>query len=1239
MLIPLGFRASRRRRSALKATAPWLAGLAALSVTVTTTPSPAAPLLWPAVASAALGQAPSGGLLPLMKASREESRPADPFAAARKRDEAFNRLTNTEKEQARTYLEKGRAAIAQGDSTAALHWFRKAKATGAEFAPGEYSPRELGDALRQAGVSPQELAATIQAPPMAPITPEQAAAADRSSLPALLQSPLAAAPRSNQQTPFGNQIITNPHLIPANDHPLIGNRPAAVAGEPRVGDFGDTIRRLPAPQQEKKDNTTSANKTQALRLIAQARASMDRGDLAAAHRLASQARDLQVPDDKFAASETRPWAMLLEVENEMNRRGKAVVQAGAIAEDDPAGAPAGFPVQRALHQPETDTTRNMPATNLQPIGQSPAAAPPAPSPRSPGRELYEAGLNALQRQDRETALKYFRDAWKHETTLDPATRQSLQDHLGGLQTTAPRPAPAGGEPGRLEEISEEEQMAFQRLSRETNVEIREAEALMNVDPLAGLQRVKDARERVLNSELSPRSRKQLLTIVDRTLEKMEQYVDQNRANIELNAESKEKLEQIDRERAMRLASQDRLAELVEEFNALIDQERWPEAERVAMQAHEIAPNEEVVASMIWKSRFIKAYQSRLALRSQSEQNFMAAMTNVEESGIPFDDNDPLQFGDATEWGHLTKTRRQWMLEQGRRLSPNELKIQDALKEPVDVRFNNQPLSEVMDILSAAVAVNFRLNEEGLAAEGASSDIPVTIQLREPVSLRSALNLILEPLHLSYVIRNEVLEITSETVRRSDTVTKVYNVGDLVIPIPNFVPSYNMGLPGAIRAAHSSMPYGQPFGGSGTVPLTVMAQNEEPAAIDPIALAQVGPNAASMANSGRNSQPLGFGPGGVGAGVAPDYDSLIELITATVAPESWDEVGGPGAIHAGSGGNLSLVISQTQEIHEQIADLLEQLRRLQDLQVTIEVRFITINDNFFERIGIDFDFDIDDNSARAANGTIPDDTGPSVVVGLDPTGNVTTDGDLSFTQASFSSAVPQFGGFDPATAANFGFAILSDIEVFFLIQAAQGDSRTNVLQAPKVTLFNGQSAFVSDTTQRPFVTSVIPVVGDFAAAHAPVIVVLSEGTSLSVQAVVSNDRRFVRLTLVPFFSEIGEVEEFTFNGKKSVTKNEDDETVATVEEGTTVQLPTFAFTSVTTTVSVPDGGTVLLGGIKRLQEGRNERGLPLLSKVPYVSRLFKNVGIGRTTQSLMMMVTPRIIIQEEEESRLGIDIAP
>jgi general secretion pathway protein D len=252
--------------------------------------------------------------------------------------------------------------------------------------------------------------------------------------------------------------------------------------------------------------------------------------------------------------------------------------------------------------------------------------------------------------------------------------------------------------------------------------------------------------------------------------------------------------------------------------------------------------------------------------------------------------------------------------------------------------------------------------------------------------------------------------------------------------------------------------------------------------------------------------------------------------------------------------------------------------------------------------------------------------------------------------------------DPVTsAANFGFAILSDIEAFFLIQAAQGNTRSNVMQAPKVTLFNGQNAFVSDTRQRPFVTAVVPVVGDFSAAQQPVITVLNEGTAVNVQAVVSNDRRFVRLTLVPFFSQIGSVEQFQFEGSRSTKSKSSDEKAgselnvpgaegmldvggftsnqATSGElevqsnGTTIQLPEFLFTTVTTTVSVPDGGTVLLGGIKRLREGRNEFGVPILSKIPYINRLFKNVGLGRTTDSLMLMVTPRIIIQEEEEEKL------
>jgi len=91
------------------------------------------------------------------------------------------------------------------------------------------------------------------------------------------------------------------------------------------------------------------------------------------------------------------------------------------------------------------------------------------------------------------------------------------------------------------------------------------------------------------------------------------------------------------------------------------------------------------------------------------------------------------------------------------------------------------------------------------------------------------------------------------------------------------------------------------------------------------------------------------------------------------------------------------------------------------------------------------------------------------------------------------------------------------------------------------------------------------------------------------------------------------------------------TVALAQQGnTTVQLPTFNLATTGTTVSVPDGGTATLGGIMRASEGSVTRGVPILSKIPYANRLFKNRGIGRDVSSSNMSVVPRIIILEEEE---------
>jgi hypothetical protein len=64
----------------------------------------------------------------------------------------------------------------------------------------------------------------------------------------------------------------------------------------------------------------------------------------------------------------------------------------------------------------------------------------------------------------------------------------------------------------------------------------------------------------------------------------------------------------------------------------------------------------------------------------------------------------------------------------------------------------------------------------------------------------------------------------------------------------------------------------------------------------------------------------------------------------------------------------------------------------------------------------------------------------------------------------------------------------------------------------------------------------------------------------------------------------------------------------------VQLPTFEVFTVATTVMVPDRGSMYLGGVNRAAYGSNSVGVPGLSKVPGLNRLFTNRGIGSEISS-------------------------
>ena len=867
-----------------------------------------------------------------------------------------------------------------------------------------------------------------------------------------------------------------------------------------------------------------------------------------------------------------------------------------------------------------------------------------------------------------------------------------------LDRSAAEGRPGAPQPTAIAE--EPEALVVARVSAEVAARQLEAKRKAQKSPADALALLDDVAAGLDDQPLPAAARSQLLRRIERTRQDIEEVTGKRRAELALEQRNSEIEGQIDRDRTRKVEVDQRIALLVEEYNTLVNEQRFPEAEAVAKKAGQLAPDNAVVRQLLAQSRIIRRLDAQRSIDDGKQGGFLDVAEDVERSGRPF--AGPIEFPATKEWQDLTKSRTELLAEGRSRVTATEAAIHKRLDEKVKPGFRGQPLAAVLDSLAKEAGVAIHLDMVGLEQEAVRSDTPVTLSLDQPISLKSALKLLLEPLHLSYVVRDEVLKVTSPQLVKGQVYAVTYPVADLVLPIPNFT-SDGLGITGALRDGYNQAalrnslavqvgpaPAGinQAGGQAGNAPLATTS------------LAQLQGGGPPTTGS---TPSIPFGPPSIGGG-QQNFQPLIDLIQSTVSADTWDTVGGPGAIRPFDT-NLSLVVSQTQEVHDQLADLLEQLRRLQDLQVTIEVRFISLNDTFFERIGVDFDFNIQTGVNQPLNMTaIPTQNnsstspfavgipaspgGRSQTIGLDNSGNpgvalgqqqLQQPGlgqpglgqvgqaqgrnffSIPFRQNSFGAAtVPQLPGLpDPAaSAANFGFAILSDIEAYFLIQAAQGNTRSNVMQAPKVTLFNGQQAFVSDTRQRPFVTAVVPVVGDFSAAQQPVITVLNEGTAVNVQAVVSNDRRFVRLTLVPFFSQIGRVEEFQFEGSRSTRSKSSDEKSGTDVElpgvnglagltngqasgrelelqsnGTTIQLPEFLFTTVTTTVSVPDGGTVLLGGIKRLREGRNEFGVPILSKIPYINRLFKNVGLGRTTDSLMLMVTPRIIIQEEEESRL------
>jgi type II secretory pathway component GspD/PulD (secretin) len=613
---------------------------------------------------------------------------------------------------------------------------------------------------------------------------------------------------------------------------------------------------------------------------------------------------------------------------------------------------------------------------------------------------------------------------------------------------------------------------------------------------------------------------------------------------------------------------------------LVDQALFLDPMNIAAQA---------MKEMMEDAREIVKYRdSRRAIDLEISQ---LANDNL-EAAIPY--NDLLTY--PADWPQITETRLADMTEDGSESEANR-RAALQLKEAVPINFEGNRLVNVIDYLRNTTGANFFVNWPALEEVGVEQDSPVSLQLAN-VPAEQALRLVLQQVGqiaqfdpIGYSIIEGV--VTIDTVRnlKKTTDTRVYDIRDLLVQVPNFSNAPAFDLNEALSNTNSGgSNQGGGGGGGGTGTGTSIFGDEEQAA-------EIGPSREEL------------------------IEQILTLIQDTVGtPEEWVDL--QSSLRELNG---NLIVKTTPDNHRQIVSLLGQLRETRAIQIHVEARFLLVNRNFLENFNIDLDF------SYTATGNF---------------GPITLEQDtVTLADRATTSLTPgRFGSGEDGTftrALDFSVSYLDDLEVDLLIQATQAHQKSLSLTAPRVTFFNGQRAYVIVARQISFVSDLEPVPD--ALGFDTTLSVTQSGVVLDVEGTISADRRYVTLTLRPSLATVREpIREIPVNAlvDLDVADGGDgdggdgdggiaDDQVLTGQ----IEAPELELTSVQTTVSIPDRGTLLIGGQRLVGEVDIEAGVPVLSKIPVLNRLFTNTTTTKDERTLLILVKPTIIIQSEQEDAL------
>jgi general secretion pathway protein D len=674
-------------------------------------------------------------------------------------------------------------------------------------------------------------------------------------------------------------------------------------------------------------------------------------------------------------------------------------------------------------------------------------------------------------------------------------------------------------------------------------------------------------------------------------------------------EELDELNRLQRQREMREAEQRqrKVETLKQRVRSLEKKQQYETALATVDQILQLDPESKWA---VWRKDWLQTLtvvEDQDAIGHQAARQEQKVILDVLRSNIPW--HQLLRF--PRDWAELTARRMGAQAAAGGE-SERDRAVRRQMQETVlqKVDFDGIAFSDVVDFLREVSGLNIYVNWNSLQTVGIDQSVPVNVNLTN-VSFEKVLTTVLDDVggvaaQLGYVIDEGVITVSTQEDLSRKTVTRVYDILDLIHPVPDFsAPDLELG----------EQEEGGGFGDGGD------------------------------GGGGGLFGDDGDGDGGEAVSVSRSgmVESIVMLIQETIDPNSWRPTGDIGSVRELGG---QLVITQTAQNHQSIVNLLNQLREATQLQIAIEARFLDVSTSFLESIGVNLDFYFNIGSRLGSSIAIDPWTGAIVPTDgtiLGPTASAWgagKPGSPDFTPISalnaavsswtsgVSTGVPNSVG-GAATPFSLSGVFLDDIQVDFLLEAVQAHEGSRTLNAPRLTLLNGQRSNVVLTQSITYVSDVdvereddtADVADDFQTITFEYeFTTLEYGTVLDVRGTVSGDRRYVTLNLYPRVTDVTGFNSFVI------------EFSPVTGEPITIQQPQIATQRVSTTVTVPDGGTLLIGGQKLAGEMRREQGVPLLNKIPVINRAFTNRAEIRDEYSLLILVKPKILIRSEAEQR-------